>query len=514
VKKLYKIFLLVIVTVMLMVMLGGCSNATPAATLAASETSTSTTKDTLNYAIKSNISTLDPHKAGDLTTLGILYNIYDPLVRADSTGKIIPHLATSWSVSTDALEYTFTLRDGVKWHNGAAMSAGDIVFSIQRAMSTPNMTSKTNMIQSVVSNSNNQVTITLKNPYGPFLANLTQVYMMNKAATEAAGTDISESVGTAPFKFVSFTSGSKLALTRFDDYWGDKAKLTNLNIFIIMDATTRAMDIQAGQMDMTHYLDPADYATIKANNKLVLEYGPTRMLYYLLMNNKVEPFDNLKVRQAIAYAIDPEAMNLATFDGTGTPAKQLITSASFGFSDAYSFPSNDLEKAKQLMVEAGYPNGFDATILCTDGPWKLISQTLQAELLPLNINLKLDVVDMGTLGTILISGDYQMATYGWTDLVGDADNVMRQLLSTETQGSGNLSYYSNPAYDALVNKAKSSADSAERLDLYKQALQIATQDSPIIPVAWLPCGIGYLSNLKGITFSPLITFDFSKAYFD
>jgi peptide/nickel transport system substrate-binding protein len=104
VKKLYKIFLLVIVTVMLMVMLGGCSNATPAATLAASETSTSTTKDTLNYAIKSNISTLDPHKAGDLTTLGILYNIYDPLVRADSTGKIIPHLATSWSVSTDALE--------------------------------------------------------------------------------------------------------------------------------------------------------------------------------------------------------------------------------------------------------------------------------------------------------------------------------------------------------------------------------------------------------------------------
>ncbi len=477
--------------------------------------STDSMKDTFVYAIKSDLTSFDPYKAGDLTTLAILYNIYDPLVRTDDDGNIVPCLATEWEMNEAVDEYLFTIDTEIVWHTGDKLTVDDIVYSFERAMQTPNMNSKTNMIASVEAVGNKQVKISLNGPYAPFLYNITQIYMMNKAATEAAGESIDNPVGTGPFAFVSFVPGSKAEFVRHDAYHGEPAKVQKLEIRIITDAATRALSLEAGDVDMTMTLDTIDYPIIEANPDLVLDAGAQAMFYYVALNNKVEPFANVKVRKAIAHAIDFESLNIAVFEGFGAQANQPLTERSFGYSDKYSFPTYDLEKAKALMAEAGYADGFNTSIICYAGQTKLAAEALHSMLKEINIDLSINVVEFSSAIASLSSGDYEMGAYGWTDLVGDADNVLRLLFSTNTQGvAGNVSFYSNPAYDAIVEDAKVSTDPERRKELYEQALQIITEECPIVPLYFLPGEIAYHKSVKGISFSRILTFDLAKVYFE
>lgn len=480
-----------------------------------SKKATDSSKDTFVYAIKSDLTSFDPYRAGDLTTLAILYNIYDPLVRADSNGKIVPCIASSWKINEAGDEYTFVVDTTIVWHTGERVTVDDVVYSFDRAMNTANMKSKTSMIVSVEPVGENQIKIKLTGPYAPFLYNLTQIYMMNKAATEAAGESIDNPVGTGPFSFVSFVPGSKAIFERHTEYHGEPAKVKNLEIRIITDAATRALSLEAGDVDMTMTLDAIDYPTIKSNPNLVLDAGTQAMLYYVALNNKIEPFNNIKVRQAIAHAINFENLNTAVFEGRGAKASQPLTERSFGYSDKYSFPTYDLEKAKSLMVEAGYPDGFSATIICYAGQTKLAAEALQAMLKEIKIDLTINVVEFSSAIASLSSGNYEMGAYGWTDLVGDADNVLRLLFSTATHGAaGNVSLYSNPEYDAIVEEAKISSDPARRIELYEQALKIITEECPIVPLYFLPGEIAYQKDVKGVSFNKILTFDLSKVYFE
>ena len=477
--------------------------------------STDSTKDTFIYAIKSDLTTLDFHKASDLTTQAVLWNIYEPLVHVDSENNVIPCIATDWEMNETGDEYIFTIDTSIVWHNGDTLTVDDIVYTLERAATVPNMASKTNMIASAEAISDTQVKVTLNAPYAPFLYNLTQVAVINKAATEANGGDIDEPVGTGPYKYVSFVPGSEAVFVRHDEYHGEPAKIKNLKIRIITDAATRALSLDAGDVDMTMTLDTIDYPTVESNPDLVLETGAQAMFYYIAMNTKVEPFNNEKVRQAIAYAIDFENLNIAVFEGYGTQANQPFTSRSFGYSDKYSFPTFDLEKAKSLMEEAGYAEGFSTSMLCYAGQTKLAAEALQSMLKEINIDLNIEVVEFSSAIASMTSGDYEMGAYGWCDTVGDADNVLRQLFATETQGAaGNVSFYSNPEYDAIVNEAKVSTDPERRKELYEQALEIITTECPIAPLYFLPGDIAYQKDVKGVSFNSLLTFDLSKAYFE
>lgn len=474
-------------------------------------------KDTCIYAIGTDLTSFDPQKLSDLATKRILLvNVYDPLVRIDNDGELVPAMATDWHVSDDGLEYTFDIRQNVKWHNGDTLSLDDIVFSFQKAKNEPTISDYVKLIKSVEKVSDTQIKMTLSKPYGPFLRTLSLVGLVNKGVYDATGGNYGDDpVGTGPYFIDEYVTGSKTVLKKFDDYWGEPASIGTFEIRVITDRTTRALSIESGDVDVVLHLDPVDLANARNNKDLTVVEGPSLMLVYLGMNQKVEPFKDIKVRQAIARALNIEEINTAAFEGTAIPAKLPLTPYSFGYSDDYAWPGYDLEAAKALMAESKYPNGFETRIATQAGPAERMSEVIQANLSEIGITVKIDTLEFGTLLSQCTSGNFELMTMGHSDPIGDSEYALGMIFSSENHGAaGNMGFYTNKEVDDCLARAKVSADQQERQRLYERVLELAIEDCPIVPLIFEPYDATARANVKGIEFHPLLYLDFKKFRFD
>ena len=451
---------------------------------------------------------LDPHKAVAAGTKEVMFNVFEGLVKPTPEGDLIPAVAEKYEVSDDQLVYTFTIRDGIKFHNGEPVTAGDVVNSITRCIEPYEAdvlaVEPLSAVEKVTGVDERTVQIRLKEPNTEFLAYLTLAIL----PAEYDGQDTAP-VGTGPFRFVSRAAQDNIVLERFEDYWGEKAYLDKVTYKIIENADSILMSLQSGAVDLFAHLTSTQ--TAQLGDGFNIEEGTMNLVQAMYLNNAVAPFDDVRVRQALCYAVDRQQILDLAFDGYGSLIGSSMYPA-FGkyFDDSLTnhYP-HDVEKARTLLAEAGYPDGFDMTITVPSNyqPHIDTAQVIVEQLKQVGITAEIQLVEWGTwLSDVYAGRQFQSTVVG----VDASTMTARALLERFTSTAGNnFINYDNPEYDAFFQEAVSAADDAAQTAAYKQALANLTENAANVYIQDLADLVAVRKGLTGVRFYPIYVLDLS-----
>lgn len=455
---------------------------------------------------------LDPHQTVAAGTREVLFNIFEGLVKPNSDGEMIPAVAEKYELSEDGTTYTFTLRDGVKFHNGQTVTAEDVVYSINRCAAVPEGQEKPlvaafSAIRSVEALDEKTVTVTIAQRDLEFISYMTAAIIPAGYADQATAP-----VGTGPFKFVSRTPQENFIMERFEDYWGTPAWLDKVTYKICENADALVMNLNGSSIDLCAHLTSAQAAQLNSNFK-VLE-GTMNLVQAIYLNNQAKPFDNQLVRQALCYAIDRQGIMDMVADGHGTAVGSSIypAFAKYFLPELVDKYPHSVEKAKELLAQAGYPNGFDMTISVPNNyqPHMDTAEVVAEQLREAGINVTIQPVEWSTwLDTIYNGRQFQATVVG----VDAANMTARAMLERFTSDyAKNFINYSNPAYDALFQQAINAADEATQTDLYKQMETMLADTAANVYIQDLSDLVAMRQDLGGLKFYPIYVLDLSTVY--
>lgn len=435
-------------------------------------------RDTVNLSINMAWTSTDPHSGQNIQDKLIWWQMYEGLMFWNElTGTIDPCLATSYDVSEDGLTYTFHLRDDVYFHNGEKMTASDVVFSYKRAMD-PNfmMTGFTVNIADIVAVDDYTVEITLSTSYATFLLNTCYVFILSeKEVTEQGdqfGIEIS-TAGTGPYKLTYLDNDTKITLEAFDKYYRGEASIKYVNWYPVTDAAAGLISFESGDLDW-YGCGVMDAQRLEMEGKHNVEMMGANHITYFAVNPKagVETLANEKVRQAMCYAVNRDEMNMAAFEGAGTPAYYM-----FNPDWNVGAPKGDVvfeynpEKAKELLAEAGYPDGVNVgKILCFKGShFETCATVLQAQLAAVGIQAELEWAEQSIVTSAARTKDYQIIVCGFNCL-GDYGDFRQRYHGTLTTGIINLNdtEYDAALVDRLSDESGAESDPAKRLEITKE----------------------------------------------
>ena len=450
---------------------------------------------------------LDPHLAVAAGTKEVMFNVFEGLMKPTSTGDLTPAVAESYTVSEDRLTYTFTLREGVKFHNGDEVTAEDVVYSISRCADTTDGTPLVeafSVIQSVEAVDARTVAITIAEPSNEFIS-----YMTTAILPADYDQQDTAPVGTGPFKFVSRAAQDNIVLEKFDEYWGTPAYLDKVTFKIMENADSLVMSLQSGAIDLCSHLTSTQVAQL--GDDFYVAEGTMNLVQALYLNNAEKPFDDVRVRQALCYAVDKQGIIDLAFDGYGSPIGSSMYPA-FGkyFDESLTnYYTKDVEKAKSLLTDAGYPNGFEMTITVPSNyqPHIDTAQVLVEQLKEIGVTAKIELVEWGTWVSDVYAGRQFQST-----VVGvDASNMTaRALLERFTSDyAKNFINYNNADYDALFQQALTTYDDAEQTAIYKAMEKNLTENAANVYIQDLADLVAVRQGLEGVTFYPIYVLDLS-----
>ena len=450
---------------------------------------------------------LDPHLAVAAGTKEVMLNVFEGLMKPTSTGDLTPAVAESYTVSEDRLTYTFTLREGVKFHNGDEVTAEDVVYSISRCADTTDGTPLVeafSVIQSVEAVDARTVAITIAEPSNEFIS-----YMTTAILPADYDQQDTAPVGTGPFKFVSRAAQDNIVLERFDEYWGTPAYLDKVTFKIMENADSLVMSLQSGAIDLCSHLTSTQVAQLGGD--FYVAEGTMNLVQALYLNNAEKPFDDVRVRQALCYAVDKQGIIDLAFDGYGSPIGSSMYPA-FGkyFDESLTnYYTKDVEKAKSLLTDAGYPNGFEMTITVPSNyqPHIDTAQVLVEQLKEIGVTAKIELVEWGTWVSDVYAGRQFQST-----VVGvDASNMTaRALLERFTSDyAKNFINYNNADYDALFQQALTTYDDAGQTAIYKAMEKNLTENAANVYIQDLADLVAVRQGLEGVTFYPIYVLDLS-----
>ena len=493
-KKKFGLLVTIILSMLLLVACGGSGEKKEGGDAGAG-----TAKDTLVIAQGADAKSLDPHASNDNPSSRVRVQIYDRLVQLDDNGVPQPMLAESWERPDDKT-IIFHLRKGVKFHNGDEMKASDVKFSLERALASPEVSHILAGINGVEVIDDYTVKVTTEKPMAAILNNLSHITIaiLSEKATKEAGDKFGQNpIGTGPYKFVSWQSGDRVTLEAFPEYWQGEAPVKNVVFRNIVEETNRTIGLETGELDIVYDISGMDKNKLKDDDRFVLIEGPQASLTYLGFNMKKAPYDNPKVREAISYAIDQKPIIDTVFLGAGDPANSIIGPNVWGHYDVEKF-TQDIEKAKALLAEAGFPNGFKAKIWVNDNPVRRdIAVILQDQLKQIGIDLAIETVEWGAFLDGTARGDHEMFLLGWGTVTRDPDYGIYELVSTTTMGSaGNRSFYSNPTVDKLLEEGRTELDPEKRKAIYKEIQEIIRKDIPMYMIIYPLQNVVTQKNIK------------------
>lgn len=429
-------------------------------------------------------STLDGHELlGNERTIFAM--MYDKLVEFDENGILQPQLATKWSVSADGKIWTFDIRPGVKFWDGTPVNADAVKRSFQRLLDPANKfprASLLNMVTNISSEGETVVKFTTKDPFGAFPNQLGNTSASILSADHAAKVGLAGAkltpMGSGPFKFVNWARGDHIMVEKVSGHFNsdtnnvDKIKLTFRN-----EDTSRALGLETGEIDFVTNLSPVEANRLKSNPKLTVYNRPLSRMMGILPNATKKPFNDPKVRLAMAYAIDKNALVNQFLFGYGKIADSPLPAGVWPYKALTPIPF-DVAKAKQLLTEAGYPNGFSAQMDVPVGNYlasEQIGQGIVAMLGAAGIKITMTTRESASwLSELRTKGPVDLSYYGWGNQTGDADYSLRTNFATELFAPKccNRGFYSNPQVDAYLNQGLTSVDAQVRQTAYEKANEI------------------------------------------
>lgn len=450
---------------------------------------------------------LDPHKTVAAGTKEIMFNVFEGLLKPTSAGELVPAVASDYRISDDRMTYTFTLRDGVKFHNGQTVTVDDVVWSIQRCADVEGGSSLTeafSVVADVTAPDEKTVVITLSEPDNEFFYSLTAAILPKDYDQQDTAP-----VGTGPFRYVSREAQDNIVLERFADYWGTPARLDKVTLKVMENPDSIVLSLQSGAVDLCTKLTSTQVAQLGEDFDVV--EGTMNLVQALYLNNAEKPFDDVRVRQALCYALDRQQILDLAFDGYGT----LLGSSMYPAFEKYfddsltDYYPHDVEKAKALLTEAGYPDGFDMTITVPSNytPHVDTAQVVVEQLKAVGINAKLELVEWGAwLSDVYSNRQFQSTLSGL-----DASSMTaRAMLSRfESTAKRNFTNYSNAEYDSLYAQAQTTYDDKAQTALYKQLERNLTENAANVYIQDLADLVAVRKGLDGMVFYPIYVLDLS-----
>lgn len=479
-------------------------------------------KDELLVAISAEPVTLDPSDQNDSASSLAIRQVYDPLLIQDEEMNIGPGLAESWEF-TDETTLVLHLREGVKFHNGETMTSADVLFSLRRALENPKVSSFIDCIDIDNSSAIDELTVELKThyPFVPLLSNLAlpSICIVSQKAVEEAGDDIGSSpCGTGPFKLTNWVSGDRLEFERNDEYWGDKPAFSKMTFRVIPENANRAIELETGGVDIALSLAPNDGTRLKDDpNVKVLVYASLSTTG-IQMNTSVEPFNDVRVRQALNYACDYQAIGETVYEGYGERQSAPMSTEVWGANTDLPPYTYDPQKAKELLAEAGYPDGLPKkiTLVTNDNRQRIDTfEIMQNQLAQIGIESEIAVRDMASLASF-IPGEYEVFMAGWGTTTGDPDYGLYQTFNSEsgTANSARIQFY-DPEVISLLEEGRAEIDEEKRLEIYYKVQQLIWDACPWIWLwqtdtidgtaayveGYVPHPSGYFQDFTGVTFT-------------
>ena len=463
----------------------------------------------LRIALQSDADVLDPDQSRTFVGRIVYASMCDKLVDITPDLEIIPQLATSWETSEDGTAITMQLREGVVFHDGTPFNAEAVAANIERSQTLDESRRKSELksITSTEVTGEFEIVLNLAGPDATLLAQLADRagMMVSPTAAAAAGADFGlNPVCSGAFSFTERVAQDKIVLTKFDDYWNaDAINFDSVTFLPIPDTTVRLANLQSGDIDMLERLAATDLtqanddADIVVDSAVSLGYqGMTFIINYGARGDN--PWGNDKrLRQALSYAIDREALNQVVFEGAFAPGNQSFPSTSPWYNQSFPVEQRDIDKAKALLAEAGFADGLELEVQVPNSTEPLaVMQVVQAMAAEAGIDIKLTSKEFATLLADQSAGDYTASQIGWSGRV-DPDGNNHQFVTTD--GGINDSKYSNPEMDELMNAARVAPSTEERKALYDQAMAIMMEDLNrvfLYHVNWI---WAYNASLKGFT---------------
>jgi peptide/nickel transport system substrate-binding protein len=474
--------------------------------------------------------TLDPADATDGESVKAIESLFDTLVRYKTgSTEVEPSLATEWTVSDDHLTWTFTLREGVTFHDGTPVNAEAVAFSFQRQLDPEHdfhdgefvyWHDQFSFVKSVEAQGDKTVVFTLDKPFVPFLTNLAMFtasivspaqFKKLKEAGDEGATFKNKPVGSGPFKLKEWRRGEAIVLEAFDDHWRGRPQLDQVVLRKIADNNSRASLLQKGDLHGMDGINPADVSVLDEDANVSVVQQPGMNVAYMSFNNLKAPFDDARVRRACAMALDLERVAQRLYYGLAVPAKNPLPPTLQGYNDELAARTQDVEAAKKLLAEAGHPDGFETTLWTMTNPRPYMPQPdklatyVKNSLKSIGVTVTIVQKEWASYLEEVQNAEHDMCFLGWIGDNGDPDNFLYVLLdkeNTEVGKASNYSFYRSEPVHELLTAARVEFDAAKRADLYKQAQALIYEDVPLVPLVHNAQVVAIRANVQGFQLQP------------
>jgi len=478
-------------------------------------------KDTLVVGVSSDIHTLDFSVSSDNYDWRQIYPCYDRLVKyktIDGKGstEVEPQAAESWTVSNDGIVWLFKIRKGIAFDDGTRLDAAAVKFSFERTLKIgKGPADNIGSIKSMRVVDADTLEITLKNAYGPFLQTLSSdaasivnpaIIKHEKDGDLAQGWLAEHTDGSGAFKLTEWTRGQKAVLTAKPNYWGGAPKIKKAVIRFMSESSDRRMALERGDIDIAENILIDQIPSLEKNPDIVVNRYASQLVEYVYVNNQKGPLNDVKVRQALSYAVDYKSIIDYVLQGNGVQMRGPVPEGMWGHkSDLFQY-SLDVAKAKSLLKDAGVSN-LELTLLYSArrSSWEQIATILQSNFADIGVTLKLEMMANPAMRDRVDKGDFELCLGAWSPDFADPYMFMNFWFDSRLWGlPGNRSFYKNDQVDAMIRKAASISSQQERTELYYEAQEIIMEEAPYLFLYQVQTIVPIRKNVKGYVYNPML----------
>ena len=470
-------------------------------------------KDSISMRNVADQKTFDPFRTTDLNDWKQHYQIFDSLFREEPDGSFVPALCTEYKFSDDGKELTFTIREGVKFHNGDVMTADDVVFSLNTSIASPFTSKFTSVMKEAVKVDEKTVRLSLKHAYVPIIGCLvsSSTSIVPKKVYEADPAKFAQNpVGSGPYVLKEVKSGEKIVMEAFPEYFRGKAPIKTMVVRVIKDDNSALMSLESGELDMMQPAqDYSDRDAIMQNPDLKYYESPQACTFLVSFNHK-GIFSDRRLREAVARAIDKEDLILGAVNGMAEPTDEGITPLCPQAPKGFKGLEYNIEKARELVSQAGHPDGLNVTMRVIGAAnYTKPAEVLQAQLRKIGMNVKIEPMERASWFDLAFAkGQFDITFYAHAISVVDADFCTYPFLhSSEADGKGNnYMGIKNPELDEYLEKARYSLEEEKRREYYLKVCEIIRDESLFVPCYTGKRTMAAVTNLKGVYADPMMRY--------